>query len=179
MTDDRVTDLLALISAFEPTDEKAAASRAKMLSEIPTMQRPFDEDASPVHVTASAVLMSSAGFLLHKHKRLGIWVGPGGHIEAEETPDGAVLREASEETGLTPRHPLEGPLLIHVDVHSGAKGHTHFDLRWLLIADPDHPNPGEGESSEVGWYSLAEASARVPEDYVFALHAAQAHRPLG
>ena len=38
--------------------------------------------------------------LLLKHKQLGKWFPPGGHVEANETPDEALVREVKEETGL-------------------------------------------------------------------------------
>lgn len=38
--------------------------------------------------------------LLHKHKKLGIWVAIGGHIEEHENPVQALLRETKEETNL-------------------------------------------------------------------------------
>jgi 8-oxo-dGTP pyrophosphatase MutT (NUDIX family) len=35
-----------------------------------------------------------------KHKKLGKWLPPGGHIEPNELPDDAACREVLEETGL-------------------------------------------------------------------------------
>lgn len=53
------------------------------------------------HFTASGLVSDSHGrFLLHHHPKLGIWLPPGGHIEENEEPQDAVLREIHEETGL-------------------------------------------------------------------------------
>ena len=38
--------------------------------------------------------------LLHLHRRQGVWLPPGGHIERDELPHHAALREIEEETGL-------------------------------------------------------------------------------
>ena len=38
--------------------------------------------------------------LLHFHRKLGMWLPPGGHIEQGELPDNAAVREVLEETGL-------------------------------------------------------------------------------
>ena len=53
------------------------------------------------HFTASGLVSDSKGrFLLHRHPTLGLWRPPGGHIEENEEPQDAVLREIHEETGL-------------------------------------------------------------------------------
>lgn len=38
--------------------------------------------------------------LLHKHPHHQIWIGVGGHMEGDENPPEAAVREAREETGL-------------------------------------------------------------------------------
>jgi len=54
----------------------------------------------PAHFTASAfVLRSDRRVLLLNHKKLGVWLYPGGHVEEMETPDGAAIREVFEESG--------------------------------------------------------------------------------
>ena len=52
------------------------------------------------HFTASAVIVKGDKVLLVYHKKLNVWLYPGGHIEENETPDQAVVREVLEETGL-------------------------------------------------------------------------------
>ncbi len=53
------------------------------------------------HFTASALIQNDEGkVLLVYHKKLDVWLYPGGHIEANETPDEALVREVKEETGL-------------------------------------------------------------------------------
>jgi 8-oxo-dGTP pyrophosphatase MutT (NUDIX family) len=38
--------------------------------------------------------------LLHMHRKLGLWLPPGGHIEPNELPDEAAIREVEEEAGI-------------------------------------------------------------------------------
>jgi 8-oxo-dGTP pyrophosphatase MutT (NUDIX family) len=52
------------------------------------------------HFTASALIIDDSKVLLLHHKKLGVWLYPGGHIEINETPDQTVVREVKEETGL-------------------------------------------------------------------------------
>lgn len=51
------------------------------------------------HFTATGFVVQGDRTLLHWHKRLQQWMPPGGHIEPDENPVQAVLREIREETG--------------------------------------------------------------------------------
>ena len=65
------------------------------------------------------------------------------------------------------------PRLIHVDVHDAANGHTHLDLRYLLIAPDRDPTPPPGESPEARWFGWEEATAVADPALVGALRAAR------
>ena len=149
--------LCAHFSAAIPCDERERRSIDEFLRTVPSLARPFDEGADLRHVTGSAIVVGSRGVLLHRHKRLNMWLQPGGHIEADETPAEAAAREAHEETGLPIRHPRSGPWLVHLDVHPGPHGHTHFDVRYLVNAPDDDPSPLEGESPDAAWFDWDEA----------------------
>jgi 8-oxo-dGTP pyrophosphatase MutT (NUDIX family) len=152
-----VLSVRASVAARLPVDDRELAAVNRILVELDRLADPFSEHADPVHVTGSAILVGPRGTVLHRHKRLGLWLQPGGHLEMGEGPDQAALREAAEETGLIVRHPASGPSLVHVDVHPGPRGHTHLDLRYLLTAEDADPNPGEGESPDVRWFSWDQA----------------------
>lgn len=51
-------------------------------------------------LTAAGCLVQDGKVLLVKHKKLGIWLNPGGHIEPGELPHEAAEREFYEETGV-------------------------------------------------------------------------------
>lgn len=53
------------------------------------------------HFTASALIIKDKKVLLVQHKKLGVWLYPGGHVEDNETPDETVIREVLEETGVS------------------------------------------------------------------------------
>ncbi|MDX2382065.1 MAG: NUDIX domain-containing protein [Acidimicrobiia bacterium] len=145
------------VAAREPVDEREAASVSKFLELYDALDSPFDIDADPVHVTASGIVVGPRGVLLHEHKRLGIWIQPGGHVDPGETPWEGALRETHEETGL--RGAFAGPfcddgtpVLVHLDVHAGGRGHTHLDLRYLIDGGDADPDPPEGESQAIDWF---------------------------
>lgn len=50
--------------------------------------------------TAGGFLVQNHKVLLVKHKKLGFWLAPGGHLENDELPHQAAEREFFEETGV-------------------------------------------------------------------------------
>ena len=50
------------------------------------------------HFTASGYVVFESKILLHWHKKVKAYLPPGGHIEENEDPVQAVLREIKEET---------------------------------------------------------------------------------
>ncbi|WP_164093824.1 NUDIX domain-containing protein, partial [Stenotrophomonas maltophilia] len=54
------------------------------------------------HTTATIYIVNDGATALHWHRRLGIRIPPGGHVERDELPHEAGLREVREETGLDP-----------------------------------------------------------------------------
>ena len=172
-----VAALRDTVVAFEALTPRERASRARMLEELERLPHPFDRDADPVHVTGSAVVVGRRGTVLHLHKRLNRWLQPGGHLDPGEAPSEAALREATEETGLRLRHPDAGPHLVHLDVHPAALGHTHLDLRYLLVGDDADPSPPPGESPHVRWFTLEEAIAVADEGLEDALSRVHGGRP--
>lgn len=167
-------DLHALVEGHEPASPREVAARQRFLAELAVLEEPCDEHAAPTHVTASGIVVGRRGTVLHRHKRLGIWMQPGGHIDAGETPAMAARREATEELGLAVAHPASGPRLIHLDVHDAALGHTHLDLRYLLLAPDADPTPPPGESPEARWCDWDEARALADPALVDALPLARA-----
>lgn len=165
-----LAEVCAQVAALRDLDERTAHSKARFLAEVGRLDAPFSEHADPVHITTSAIVIGPRGTVLHLHKRLGLWLQPGGHVEAGEHPADAILREVNEETGLVGAHPPVGPRIVHVDVHDGGRGHTHLDLRYLVLADGD-PAPPDDESPQVRWFGWDEAIAMADPGLVAALRA--------
>jgi len=148
------------VAARTPLDERERASVARVLEELDRLPEPLSEHADTVHLTGSAVVVGPRGLLLHRHKRLGLWLQPGGHIEPGETPWDAARRELREETGIDAKPAVRPPdHLVHVDVHPGPRGHTHLDLRYVFTGPDADPRPPPGESPDVRWFGWEEAEA--------------------
>lgn len=171
--------LLDLVGRHTPRGPREALSYDRFLNELARLERPCDRDADPVHVTASGIVIGDRGTVLHLHRRLQRWLQPGGHIEAGEHPAQAAQRESEEETGLALQPVRDEPLLLHLDVHPAAQGHTHLDLRFLFWSGPEDPSPPQGESPWVRWFAWDGAFAVADDALIGALRVAHEYQSTG
>ena len=95
-------------------------------------------------LTVAAVMIQENRVLLIKHKKLSMWLNPGGHVEANELPHVAAEREYWEETGIKVKA-----------------------INWQKLADTQSeflPNP---VATNLHWVSQENFNKRVadPENY--------------
>jgi 8-oxo-dGTP pyrophosphatase MutT (NUDIX family) len=119
------------------------------------------------HFTVAIFVIWECKVLLHLHRKLGMWLPPGGHIEQGELPDDAAVREVLEETGVEielvgeRRKDVEDPVQLHrpagVQLENIGPGHQHIDL--ICFARPRYSAeiPAGYNEDRVGWYG--------PEDW--------------
>ncbi|EKT63032.1 NUDIX hydrolase [Providencia burhodogranariea] len=136
------------------------------------------------HFTATAMIRNSKGeFLLHKHPKLGFWLPPGGHIETNEEPQDAVIREVLEETGLACRvvdcaypmknkvsnskhvHVLPMPLAILKEFIADNKKGDHWHIDMIYLCELITPNVMP--DSTFCWIPFDEMSSLdIPDDVI-------------
>ena len=120
-----------------------------------------------IDFTTSIYIVYEHKVLLHKHKKLHMWLPPGGHIELDEDPNQAAIREAKEETGLDVALAGEGkiyerspygsrdltpPRFLSRHYFDVGQTHEHVDLVYFArtsSADARH----EIEGGEIRWFS--------------------------
>ncbi|KKQ18598.1 MAG: hypothetical protein US31_C0003G0027 [Berkelbacteria bacterium GW2011_GWA1_36_9] len=123
------------------------------------------------HFTASALIVDNGKVLLLHHKKLGVWLYPGGHVEKNETPDQTVIREVKEETGLNVGiigekdnnladinadvSVLNNPYVILCEL---VGDHYHNDIVYLCKISDDNREikHNDGESKGISFFSIDE-----------------------
>ena len=136
-----------------------------------------------IDFTVAIFIVHDAKILLIHHRKLDKWLPLGGHIELDEDPEQAALREAKEESGLDvellgERAPTTEPgtrALItprFLDIHRISDTHEHIGM--IYWARPKRePTPGpsqEGnclalareEHHDIRWCAAAELDALQP-----------------
>jgi 8-oxo-dGTP pyrophosphatase MutT (NUDIX family) len=114
------------------------------------------------HFTVAVFVVWEGTVLLHFHRKLGMWLPPGGHIERDELPDDAAVREVLEETGVKVelvgerREDIEDPVQLHrpagVQLENIGQGHQHIDLIYFARPSGSTQIRDDFSEEEVGWY---------------------------
>ena len=113
------------------------------------------------HFCASAYIIDpeTKKILLVKHKKYGRWVQPGGHIEHDEFPEEAAVREAYEETGikiklLGDRFPREEDFIRPLGIQKNrTETGIHIDFIYPAIPLNHKELVISDESTNIGWFS--------------------------
>ena len=114
------------------------------------------------HFTAAAFVLhpDQDEVLLHWHKKVMEWLPPGGHIEKNESPEEAVVREVYEESGLSIKlfsnksifenigevKELEKPESLLLEPIDDPKEGKHFHIDMIYFAEAINP-----ERLKSGW----------------------------
>jgi 8-oxo-dGTP diphosphatase len=104
-------------------------------------------------------------FIVH-HKKSGLWLSPGGHLDANETPEQAVAREIVEELGVQNffSQPPEPFFFSIVDIDQARHScKTHYDLWYPMLTNGStfHIDPVEFHSTK--WMSIPDAQRIITD----------------
>lgn len=123
-----------------------------------------------IDFTVEVFVVNKNRVLLRLHEKYGIWLSIGGHIELNEDPNEAALREVKEEVGLDivlwkgNKQSVESreadnynELIPPVGIyrHSISETHEHVALRYLATANSEDVTP-ESPSDQWKWVTKEE-----------------------
>lgn len=130
------------------------------------------------HFVVTGYVVRDGKTLLIRHKKLQMWLAPGGHIDANELPDDAALREIFEETGLRAEIVSSkradkcerGVVFLHVPNHvqlEDIPNHPqHIDLIYFCRALAGEPVISERETDGARWFSIQDLRSAEVRDEV-------------
>jgi len=184
----RLDELREQLGEYRPANGTEAAFVQRMV-ELTRAQQAWERSHfAPGHFTASAFVLSPdrRELVLIHHKKLGIWVQPGGHVESSDADLlGSARREVLEEVGLSELEPLMVPnarsLLFDVDIHliparKSDPAHEHFDVRFAFVAKTRALVHSE-EVADLRWVALSDVETMGTDESV--LRAVAKLRALG
>ena len=123
-------------------------------------------------LTVTGYVVHDERVSMHLHRKLGIWLAPGGHVELDQNPLEALYDEIEQEAGLSRDYldliatnslqrrinrirSVGVPTPFDIDVHPvpapEAPSHRHIDMAYALRSHTDAANPAEGESQVWEW----------------------------
>jgi 8-oxo-dGTP diphosphatase len=180
-----------LVTSVRPFDERETADQADILAWVASGQQLFrlvPPDTPSKHLVVYFIPVDAAHrcLLLGDHRKSGLWLPPGGHVEDGEDPREAVIREAREELGIAAELEDEKPLFLTVTPTTGANRHLDVSL-WFVLRVARHATrltPDPREFNGVRWFDLDQqrnwpAGDYDPEMHRFAAKLKAAHRPRG
>ena len=170
-----------LVAGLDPADDLEAAHRAETLRWLEATDDVFRRVVPAVpdrHLVSYVVPVDpdDGAALLVDHRRAGLWLPPGGHVEPDEHPADTARREAAEELGIDAEFadPTARPSFVTVTRTVGAAGSGgdsggdsggHEDVSlWFLVRwsrrIPLRPDPTEFRS--VRWWTPQQLQATDP-----------------
>lgn len=153
LTESAVADL----SRWQPPSSPQAQLRDDFLQHLGAHERGWQRDCRPNHLTTSALVIDAdaAHVLLCLHRKVGLWLQFGGHIESDDhSVADAALREAREESGID-GITLTGTGPLRLDRHTAPchiDARHHLDVQYLAIAPMGAEPIVSSESDDVRWF---------------------------
>ncbi|MEE3234512.1 MAG: NUDIX hydrolase [Candidatus Latescibacterota bacterium] len=123
--------------------------------------------------TATTFVVSNNCTLLLWHRKLRAWLPPGGHIESNELPEEAAIREVREETGLTVRivgsqRKMQSVKVLHspraILLEDIEPGHQHIDLIYFAKIVDGSLSINRRESVKFKWFNTAQLDSKEIAD---------------
>jgi ADP-ribose pyrophosphatase YjhB (NUDIX family) len=121
-----------------------------------------------IDFTVSAYIVHKDKVLLRLHDKHGIWLPPCGHVELNEDPNNAAVREAKEEVGLDiilwapvgpPSNEKYKGLIppVFMNRHRINDHHEHVDMIYFALTDSTEVKQGKTEISKaIRWFAAEE-----------------------
>jgi 8-oxo-dGTP pyrophosphatase MutT (NUDIX family) len=134
----RLQELIAGIIPWDSIEQQHLAEAAAWVADGSPLYRTGKPDVPPKHLVCYFVVQDETDrVLLVAHRKAGLWLPAGGHVEELEDPWHTVARECREELGIEAQAaPLSGqrPFFLTITPTNGPGSHIDVSLWYLLSA---------------------------------------------
>lgn len=156
--------LLQLLVNYSTPFLEESAMLERTRSFVISHESCFDRALAIGHVTGSSWVINPARThaLMLLHRKLNVWLQPGGHADGDADICNIAMKETSEESGIELNQiKLLSTDVFDIDIHTiyanqYESRHIHYDIRFLLEIDDTLPVPGNSESHQIAWIPLPE-----------------------
>ncbi|MGV6852111.1 MAG: NUDIX hydrolase [bacterium] len=162
-------NILILLEEYLQRHPEESACYQQLKAFIQQNNQCFERELSQGHLTGSCWLVNSNGdqILLTHHKKLNLWLQPGGHADGETDIAAVALKEAKEESGLKDLK-IADPHIFDIDIHKIPANpkdaeHYHYDIRFIIQASEDTDYIVSEESHDLAWVKLDKLSEYTTE----------------
>jgi 8-oxo-dGTP pyrophosphatase MutT (NUDIX family) len=144
-----------------------------------------------IDFTVETFIVNGDAVLLRKHDKYGIWLAVGGHIEPDEDPVEAAVREVKEETGLDVQ--IAGETLSFdgkaegrevtpprfINRHNVNETHEHVAFVYFALSRSREVQQGQDEQSDDIRWCTKEDLKELPLKKHIRYYALEALKELG
>jgi 8-oxo-dGTP pyrophosphatase MutT (NUDIX family) len=152
------------VDSMVATDEVAKQFLAKL------DEGGYSRDEDPIHHFGVYFALynpkDKTVFITH-HKKSGLWLFPGGHLDKGELTTETLIREMREELGVEYKHPVgQKPFLLTITRMDAPnyKCKTHFDVWYAVSTDGSDFKIDPSEFHDTKWLPIDEARKLIVDE---------------
>ena len=157
---DTIISAIQQIKPYDVIEENQIEQTLKWIASGEEVFRVTKPDTPKKHLVSYFIVLDPKfqKILLVDHKKSGLWLPPGGHVEIDEDPKDAVTRECMEELGIKAQFIYKDPIFITETVTIGqTAGHIDVSVWYIIKGDQNHNYDFDKEEfSRVEWFKLDE-----------------------
>ena len=155
-----VFDTISAITPYDALEKEHIENTLSWITSGEPIFRVVKPDIPNKHLVSYFVVFDKEArkILLVDHKKAGLWLPAGGHVEPGEDPKDTVKRECLEELGIEADFWREDPIFLTSAVTVGiTAGHTDVSLWYVIKGNSlDQYQFDQSEFNSIRWFSFEE-----------------------
>jgi len=155
-----IRDIVANIFPLDDLEHDHIQDTLSWIQSSAPLFRVQKPDIPPKHLVSYFILFDKDAkkVFLVDHKKAKLWLPPGGHVEIDEHPRDAAIRECFEELGIKAEFLKEDPIFLTVTMTVGLTA-NHTDVTLWYVLKGHHQALYQFDTEEFGavqWFNFDE-----------------------